>query len=282
MNNSSPPLDPLPSDPRSGPAGGPGRSAAAARRIPPFQLASVVALGLAGLALGLGSKLAAGLVAGGWFLLMGLGIACPRLSWFGPFLCRGRAGLKWVALTFDDGPDARSTPALLDLLREHGVQATFFCVGRRVAEEPALAARMVREGHLLGNHSYHHSNVTNFFTLPRLREELSRTQQAITEATGTAPRWFRPPMGLSNPRVFQAAHSLGLSVIGWTARGLDTVTANPERIVARIRRGLQPGAIILLHDGNIPPERLLVTVKLLLDTLRTGGYQVVRLDRILT
>jgi hypothetical protein len=82
--------------------------------------------------------------------------------------------------------------------------------------------------------------------------------------------------------VFRAARDLGLTVVGWTARGWDTRCAKPERIVARIVRGLRPGAILLLHDGGIPPERLLATVELLLDTLQTLGYQVVRLDRILT
>ena len=88
-------------------------------------------------------------------------------------------------------------------------------------------------------------------------------------------------MGLSNPRVFRAARELGLTVIGWTARGLDTRLTDPERIVARIVRRLKPGAIVLLHDGNIPASRLVATVKLLLDSLRERGYEVVRLDRML-
>jgi peptidoglycan/xylan/chitin deacetylase (PgdA/CDA1 family) len=89
-------------------------------------------------------------------------------------------------------------------------------------------------------------------------------------------------MGLSNPRIFQVARALGLTVIGWSARGLDTRITEPARIVARIERRLKPGAIILLHDGNIPAERLLATVKLLLDRLRALGYDVARLDRMLT
>jgi peptidoglycan/xylan/chitin deacetylase (PgdA/CDA1 family) len=89
-------------------------------------------------------------------------------------------------------------------------------------------------------------------------------------------------MGLSNPRVFRVARSLGLTVVGWSARSLDTMISEPERIVARIERQLAPGAIILLHDGNIPAERLVVTVKMLLQRLRALGYEVVRLDRMLT
>mgnify|MGYP001602225006 CR=1 FL=1 len=83
-----------------------------------------------------------------------------------------------------------------------------------------------------------------------------------------APRWFRPPIGLSNPRVFHVARALDLTVVGWSAGGLDTKLTEPERIVARIARRLEPGAIILLHDGNIPTERLVGTVNRLVAKLR--------------
>ena len=212
---------------------------------------------------------------------VGLGIAFPQLSLFGPFVCWGKREQRCVALTFDDGPDPRSTPALLDLLRSESVAAVFFGIGERVTAAPELAARIVREGHLLENHSYAHSNATNFFTVSRLQAELSQAQVVIQSATGIAPKLFRPPMGLSNPRVFRAAQALGLKVIGWSARGLDTQIRDPERIVARICRRLAPGAIILLHDGNIPADRLVVTVKLLLAKLKEQGYEIVRLDNLL-
>ena len=216
------------------------------------------------------------------FVIVSLGVVWPRLSLFGPFICRGDRSRRCVALTFDDGPDARSTPALLELLHEARVEASFFAIGKRVAAERELAARIVREGHLLENHSFAHSNATNFFTIPRLTAELTQAQAAIKQATGMAPKCFRPPMGLSNPNVFHAARALGLSVVGWTARGFDTRVKDPERVVKRIVRQIKPGAIILLHDGNIPAERLLVTVKLLLAKLHERGYEVVRLDRMLT
>ncbi len=218
----------------------------------------------------------------GFMVLLGLGVTFPKWKMFGPFICRGSGEHKWVALTFDDGPDPRSTPALLDVLREEGLTAAFFCVGEKVAAHPELAARMVREGHLVENHSYGHSNGTNFFTTRRLREELARTQKAIEQATGARPQLFRPPMGLSNPRTFRAARSLDLKVIGWTARGLDTKSNDAAQIAARVMRRVKPGAILLLHDGNIPAERLTVTVKKLLDNLRAEGYEVVRLDRMLS
>ncbi|MBP9903550.1 MAG: polysaccharide deacetylase family protein [Verrucomicrobia subdivision 3 bacterium] len=246
-----------------------------------FQIITILALPLAALALGFGNLalLIGVLVAFG--LIIGLGVTLPQLSLFGPYVCRGNPAGRCVALTFDDGPDGRSTPALLELLRAEGVAAAFFCIGERVAANHELAARIVREGHLLENHSYAHSNATNLFTVARLKAELTRTQAAIQQSTGMAPQYFRPPMGLSNPRVFRCARALGLQVIGWSARGLDTQSHDPERIVARIVRQLDSGAIILLHDGNIPAERLVVTVKLLLAKLKERRYEIVRLDKML-
>jgi peptidoglycan/xylan/chitin deacetylase (PgdA/CDA1 family) len=216
-----------------------------------------------------------------FFVVFGLGIAIPQLRLFGNFICSGGLSKKQVALTFDDGPDPRSTPQLLDLLRAEKISAAFFCIGRHVENNPGLTARILREGHLVGNHSFAHSNYTNFYGHERLKSELLRAQSAIEKATGAAPNFFRPPVGLSNPNTFRVANELKLQVIGWNIRSFDTITAEPQTIVARIRRNLWPGSIILLHDGNIPAEKLLTTVKSLLDTLRGLGYQVVRLDELL-
>ena len=216
-----------------------------------------------------------------FMVITGLGAAIPQLRLFGNFICYGDRSKKRVALTFDDGPDPRSTPQLLELLREQKIPAAFFCIGRRVDENPELAARIVREGHLVENHSYAHSNLTNFFPRARLRTELIQAQQAIEKACGRKPQYYRPPIGNSNPNTFRAARDLNLQVIGWSIRSLDTVIAQPGKILARIRRGLAPGAIILLHDGNIPNGKLVQTVKSLLDTLRELGYEVVRLDELL-
>jgi peptidoglycan/xylan/chitin deacetylase (PgdA/CDA1 family) len=212
--------------------------------------------------------------------LTALGVKIPQMGFFGPYVCRGASSRRCVALTFDDGPDPRSTPALLDLLRDAKVPATFFCTGQQVAAHPELAARIAREGHLIQNHSYTHNHATNIFTVARLRAELTQTQAVIQKITGVAPRWFRPPMGLTNPRVFHVARALGLIVVGWTARGFDTKLTEPTLIVARILRKLRPGAILLLHDGNIPAERLTKTVRLLLAELRARDYEVARLDHV--
>jgi peptidoglycan/xylan/chitin deacetylase (PgdA/CDA1 family) len=216
-----------------------------------------------------------------WLVVMGCGVAIPQMRLFGNFICHGRQNGKKIALTFDDGPDPRSTPQLLELLRTEKIPAVFFGIGKNVAQHPALAARIVHEGHLLENHSYAHSYFTNFYLPARLRAELSQAQSAIENACGRAPKFFRPPVGLSNASTFRVARQLNLQVIGWSIRSLDTVTGDPQKIVARIVRRLEPGAIVLLHDGNILADRLVLTVKLLLANLRERGYEVVRLDKIL-
>jgi peptidoglycan-N-acetylglucosamine deacetylase len=220
-------------------------------------------------------------VLGALLILIGLGVALPHWRFFGPFICTGDNSKKQVALTFDDGPDARSTPALLEVLRAHEVEAAFFVIGKKVEAEPQLANQILRDGHLLENHSFAHSYATNFYSTKRLTADLALAQNTIEKHTGTTPRFFRPPVGLSNPNTFRAAAALRLKVIGWNIRSLDTRSTDPEQIVRRIERRLRPGAIILLHDGNIPAERLVATVKLLLAKLREHGYEVVRLDRML-
>lgn len=246
-----------------------------------FHATTVVAGLLSLLAIGLDSVAALLTIVGVYVVVAGFGVAIPQWRFFGPYLCRGKTDLKCVALTFDDGPDPRSTPALLDLLREREVEAAFFCIGKHIDAEPLLAARIAHEGHVLGNHTYTHNHGTNFFTEARLRDELHRTQGAIEEAAGVVNEWFRPPVGLTNPRVFRAAGTFRLKVVGWSIRSLDTRITDPQRIVDRIVRRLKPGAIILLHDGNIPADRLVTTVKLLLDRLAELGYEVIRLDRML-
>jgi peptidoglycan/xylan/chitin deacetylase (PgdA/CDA1 family) len=199
---------------------------------------------------------------------------------FGQSLCRVRTAEKAVALTFDDGPDPETTPALLALLAKRGVRATFFCVGSRVARFPALALRLVSEGHQVENHSFDHRRLTNLLSTARLRADLARAQRAIGAVTGQAPRLFRPPMCLTNPRVFRVAAELGLQITACSARGWDRRPDPPESIAWRLLRRLEPGAVFLLHDGGVPARRLLPAVDLLLDGLQASGYRCLRLDEL--
>ncbi len=217
-----------------------------------------------------------------YLVVTGLGVAFLSLQLFGRSICRVPTLEKAVALTFDDGPDPVRTPGLLDLLAARGVKATFFCVGAEVLKAPEIVARASREGHLVGNHGFGHSNLTNFYGVGRLRGDIGRAQAAITEVTGRPPEFFRPPIGLSNPRVFRVAGELGLKVVGWSIRSLDTKGAPVDAVIGRVRGGLRPGAIILLHDGHQDPDRVLGLVAKLVDSVKADGYQFVRLDELLS
>ncbi len=245
----------------------------------------LAAAGLAGLlALVLWPPMIAGCViagsAGLVALLTGFGVAFPHWQWFGPSVCRVATDRKVVALTFDDGPDPDATTVLADVLDRAGIRATFFCVGERAARQPELIRRLAAAGHLMGNHSWAHHHWTNLFRVARLRDDVSRAQAELTRLTGQRPGFFRPPMGLTSPRVFRVARELDLAVVGWTVRGLDRRERSPERVVGRLLRGLRPGAILLLHDGGIPGDRLRAVAELLIDNLNARGYQALRLDEL--
>jgi peptidoglycan/xylan/chitin deacetylase (PgdA/CDA1 family) len=211
-------------------------------------------------------------------LVAGFGLSFPEWRMFGFSLCRVRTTQKVVALTFDDGPDPASTPALLDLLARKGVRATFFCIGRHVARHHELARRIAAEGHLIGNHSFAHSRATNFLGVARLRADLELAQQEITQAVGQTPEFFRPPMMLTNPRIFRVTRALSLTVTGCAIRCYDRRGESTQKVLHRVLRRLQPGVIIALHDGGVPAERLVDLAGQLLDKLHTQGYSCLRLD----
>jgi peptidoglycan-N-acetylglucosamine deacetylase len=213
-------------------------------------------------------------------LMTGIGVSFPEWQLFGESLCRVHTAQKVVALTFDDGPDPVSTPALLDLLARRDIRATFFCIGERVARHRELARRIAAEGHLVGNHSFSHSRRTNLFGSARLRAELERAQEEITQTVGQTPAFFRPPMMLTNQRVFRVTRAMSLGVAGCTIRGYDLRGASSQKVLDRILRGLRPGAIIALHDGGVAPKRLVSLVERLLDQLHTEGYRCLRLDEL--
>lgn len=186
-----------------------------------------------------------------------------------------------VALTYDDGPDPRSTPALLDLLDERQVKATFFCVGEKVREHPELVQRMHAAGHVLGNHSQAHSFWTNFYSTGRLEQELAACQQALQAVTGQAPRYFRPPFGYTNHATAPAAKALSLEVVGWQVRGFDTAGRPPQRVIDRVLKRVRPGGIVLLHDGDRSPEQVVAGTRGVLDGLQERGMRAVGLNELL-
>lgn len=214
-----------------------------------------------------------------------LGVLWPRAGVFARPLLRGAPDQYLLALTFDDGPDPVVTPKVLDLLDQHGQQATFFVIGARAERHPELVAEIARRGHLVENHSFRHSRLSPFFSAARLRADLQRAQETIARITGRTPRWFRPPIGLISPPIAAAARQVGLHLCAWTHRAGDGVSwTSAETAYARLERGLLPGAILVLHDAAerdshppVAPEVL----KRLLPILAARGLRSVTLDTLI-
>lgn len=166
----------------------------------------------------------------------------PRLS--------GYADIGTVALTFDDGPDPASTPAVLHALHTAGVHATFFLLGSMLERAPALGAEIAAAGHEVAVHGWSHRCLLARGPVATYRD-IARAYDLIAEATGIAPRHYRPPYGIVSAAALATARHLGLTPVLWSASGKDWVpTATPDTVARRVVRDLRPGATILLHDSD--------------------------------
>ncbi|MCW1887396.1 polysaccharide deacetylase family protein [Luteolibacter flavescens] len=198
------------------------------------------------------------------------GTFLPNSRVFGPIARRVEG--KDVLLTIDDGPDPVDTPALLDLLDQHGRRAVFFIIGEKVRRHPELAREIVRRGHELGNHTMTHP-VGVFWGLgpARTRREIEGCQQAIEEATGTKARFFRAPAGHRNWFTHPALQDLGLELVGWRKRAYDTIRSDVDGIVRDLVTGVKDGDILLLHEATMTSQGVMKGV---LEALESGTPRV--------
>jgi peptidoglycan/xylan/chitin deacetylase (PgdA/CDA1 family) len=175
--------------------------------------------------------------------------AIPTIRRLAPALS-GLGQPRHVALTFDDGPHPRSTPAFLRLLEQREVRATFFLLGASAARWPALTRELADAGHELAVHGWDHRCMA--LTSPKATYEgLARARDVIAEQTGIRPRWFRPSYGVLTAAAIHASRRLGLTPILWTNWGRDwTGRATASSVRATVTRGLSGGAVILLHDAT--------------------------------
>ena len=168
---------------------------------------------------------------------------------FGRSVERGPRASRRIYLTFDDGPNERATPAILDTLARERVPAAFFMVGDHARRFPALARRVTDAGHEVGNHTQNHLKL-HFLGPRRIRKQLELAQASIESATGKTPRIFRAPHGYRSPFLQSIIFDMSYTVFGWTFGVFDTARPGVEEIRRRVRRRLRTGAIVLLHDGD--------------------------------
>lgn len=186
----------------------------------------------------------------------------------------GRAGERGtVYLTFDDGPDPQWTPQVLDVLRRHDVHAVFFAVGQNVAAYPDLVARIRREGHLLGNHTWSHAKLTDLRNRA-VADQLDRADAAL----GGRVRCVRPPYGATDPRVAGIIEERGQRTVLWDVDPEDWARPGADRVVRRVLGRVHDGARILMHDGGGDRGQTVAALEQVITRLQARGYGFGLLD----
>ena len=217
--------------------------------------------------------------------LLAWGAFTPNSPLFGRVIDGNGTPDRVIALTFDDGPSAETTPRVLEVLRERDVQATFFVLGRHAAEHPELVAEIRAEGHQVASHGYDHALLT-FATTDQVTGQLERAEVAISQAAGTDPTpFFRAPHGFRNLFVHRAAEGRGYRIVGWTKGVWDTAKPGVDTIVKRSVSGFRPGAILLLHDGDGSGQgddrtQTAEAVPLIVDAAHDAGYRLVTVSEL--
>jgi len=208
----------------------------------------------------------------------------PRSCFFLPVISRGQTGQRAVALTFDDGPDPLTTPHLLDLLARHGVKATFFVSGLGAQRYPEWIESMLSQGHLIGNHSYSHNPCLMFYGYRKLYQEVV-TAQDILKKYGILPFAFRPPVGLSNPKLQPILSQLDMICVTFNCRAYDRGNRRIRGIAAKILKKVRSDDIVLLHD--VRPSKAddvqywLSEIESILCGLSQRGFSVLPLDALI-
>jgi peptidoglycan/xylan/chitin deacetylase (PgdA/CDA1 family) len=213
-----------------------------------------------------------------WFLVVMLGSSFIASNYHVKAYCSNPLETrKNIAITFDDGP-TEMTLLVLEVLKKYDAKATFFCIGKNIEKHPEILKRIAEEGHIIGNHSYSHSNFFDFYRKERLTEELQKTDALIQTITGKKPEFFRPPYGVTNPSIRRALEVTKHKVIGWNIRSLDAVIKNEKTIFNRIIKRVSPGGIVLLHDTSMHTVKVL---EQLLQFLKKNKYKVVSSEELL-
>ncbi|MEI4771669.1 polysaccharide deacetylase family protein [Psychrobacillus sp. FJAT-51614] len=187
---------------------------------------------------------------------------------------------KVVALTFDDGPHPKYTTEILDLLAKYNAKATFFILGENAAKKPELILRQHNEGHEIANHTYTHPLKTS---IANLELELKKTNDLIYSITGNYPTLFRPVEGHYTDSIIQSAVKNGYKVVMWSWHQDTEDWRNPgvHRIEKKVLNGIQPGNVILFHDGGGNRRQTVKALEKILPELQKQGYKFVTVSELI-
>lgn len=188
---------------------------------------------------------------------------------------------KCIYLTFDAGFENGCTPAILDVLKNHEVKAAFFLVGNYLNKEPELVRRMVEEGHMVGNHTYNHPDMSLISDMDSFKKEIISLEELYKEVTGEEmPKYYRPPQGKFNEKNLKMADELGYKTIFWSLAYVDWYTDNQpskEQAFNKLIPRIHPGAVVLLHSTSKTNQQILDE---LLTKWKELGYKFETLDHL--
>jgi peptidoglycan-N-acetylglucosamine deacetylase len=222
-----------------------------------------------------------------WIYLFGTGIYLLILlyrsyyvnsNFYLPVACRADNSKNEIALTFDDGPIEPQTSLILDILNKNNVSAAFFCIGSRMKENQSLLKQIDEQGHLIGNHSYSHHFLFDFFSTNKMLKDLKETDEVAQSVIQKKLKLFRPPYGVTTPNLARAILKRKYHPIGWSVRSMDTIIKNETKLIKRTTGNIKSGDIFLFHDIA---DVTVVTLQAFIDTVQQQGFKVVRLDKLL-
>ncbi|SET63581.1 Peptidoglycan/xylan/chitin deacetylase, PgdA/CDA1 family [Natronincola peptidivorans] len=199
------------------------------------------------------------------------------------YYLRGSANTTKIALTFDDGPNPKYTPQILDVLKQQGVPATFFVMGSRVERHPEIVQRIAQEGHVVANHTWIHPDLSKVPQVTLL-SEMQRTEDIIHKVTGLRTSLMRPPYGRVNPEGIEKLRDMNYKVINWSVDSVDWRDQDVDQILINTLPGVRQGGILLFHDAGGDQQTRGATAAALpeiIHTLRSQGYEFVTVDELL-
>jgi chitin deacetylase len=188
-------------------------------------------------------------------------------------------GEKVIALTFDDGPWPESTVQVLDILKQNNIKATFFVIGQNVKNYPDLLKRVVAEGHIIGNHTWHHWY--HFMNPQAAAYEIDHTTNLIYQTTGVKTNLFRPPGGIMHNGVAAYARNNKYALIMWSSDSVDYSHPTVPKLINNVFRQAKPGGIVLMHDGGGNRSRTVQALPEIIASFRKQGYSFVTIPELL-
>lgn len=210
--------------------------------------------------------------------ILSYGSATLQSNFFTPTFSKLKEPNELI-LTFDDGPHP-NTLAILNVLKKYQAPATFFCIGKQAQEHLDILQQIISDGHTVGNHTQNHSNKWGWMRSKEVRFEIEEATKTLETLSGKPIHFFRPPFGVTNPRIGNVLRTLPLKIIGWDLRSLDTAIKNPDKLWQRIEPKLATSSILLFHDTQ---EHTVEVLEKTLEYCNSNGIKIVSLaDKIET